>query len=651
MIIEHDIIDRRKVTTVAKATASATFRDGLALGLAAKMQNFDQQVGQQGACAQYVAAPMLAYFYRGLRPRYYQSNNPLDVYGAQMVEAVHQSGLLQQHRLLAKHNVWSADIVTAIVLNLLLPEPPPNQNGESDQPPPEGDEQGEGEGSGGEGEGEGEGQGDGSDDDQQEGEGDGKGNGSGQDPQGESDGGSGGGDGKDKEQNAGSGDGKDGEGDKSGQTPGAGADTEQRDLVTEAVTAKGGDEAVAWHEYVRRVERRLTEAEHTLNTREDHSMNVVDGRRGEHTASPTLTEVMAKTKGQQRELASSPFGLEGKHKASLYLNAKRVTDRMGRLQSVLTGAMADRVKYAPSTPVKMTFGNNLSLALKHQFVHLGEETEPLLKKQWIGHELAQREVTGIVRAGKGPIIMCIDTSGSMFGTKMEWAMALAGAIGWAAAKRKREVAYVYYSSTVPDILHIPSKLRNDVRSLNEAIGSVVHNIGIGNREWHPYSIIDELNRKGITHKDGTPWVKQPNGGGTEYWKALEAALCVMLSNKSWRNADVLFLSDGADAGRSPHVPGRKRNVKTVAKKTRSNADRRGMSEGARIGYSYVRDLNRLGARVYGIALVQVDVGKKLDPAYKDVFADSMGYFNAYVAAAVNEKTDAADVLKVIGANL
>lgn len=648
MIIQHDIIDRRKVTTVAKAPASASFSDGLELGLRMKMQAFDQQYGdgEPGTCQRHFMAPLLAYFYRGVRPAYYMSDNPADVAAAQMIEAVATSPLLGQHKKLAKHNIWSADVVTAVVANLILPEPPPDPEGDGAPPPPQEGEDPNEQPEGGSGEGEGEGE-----EDPQDGEGEGQGDPGDQDEQQPGDQPEG--DGGEGEENEGD--------DPSSGASGGGADDIQRDLVTAATTARGGDEDVAWHDFQKRIERKLEDANKTLRETEATTMEQVgsDGNYGKgEKKAVTLTDLMEKMQGQQQKLEISPFVASSQWGNGLYMEAQRVNDLMGRLQSTLTGAMADRVKYAPSTPVKLTVGNNLSLALKHQFVHLDQPTEVLLQKQWLGHELMQREVTGIIRAGKGPIIMCIDVSGSMFGMQMEWAMALAGALGWAAAKRKREVAYVYYSNTVPDILHIPSKLRNDHKALDEAIGTVVHNIGIGNKQWHPYSMMETLAEKGITHRDGTPFERMRNGGGTVYWTALEAALGVMLSNKSWRNADVLFLSDGgdSDAANAPTARGALAHSKlsTKAKGPKRNvAVGRGGTKGGMIGRSFVQELNALGARVYGIGLVESQPGdeQRAKDNAKEMFSRSMHYFDSYVIAAINENTNAEDVLRIIGRNL
>ncbi len=645
MIIQHDIIDRRKVKTVAKATASATFSNGLELdGLGMKMQAFDQNYGegQAGTCQRHFMAPLLAYFYRGVRPTYYKSDHPADVVAAQMIEAVDKSPLLGHHKALSKHNIWSADIVTAVVANLLLPEPPP-EDGKGNPPPPQQGEDDEQEGGGASSEGE--------DEQEQDGEGAGgeeEGDGDQQDGDGQGDGGEG-----DQEGESEPKEGEEGnDDDDRAASSGNGADSEVRDLVTEATTARGGDEDVEWHDFQSRVERRLNEANTNLRAMKAPTMTNSGTNRG---GDVSLTDAMEATQGQQQKLEVSPFVASAQWGSSMYVEAQRVNDLMGRLQSTLTGAMADRVKYAPSTPVKITMGGNLSLALKHQFVHLDEPSEVLLQKQWLGHELMQREVTGIVRAGKGPIIMCIDVSGSMYGMKMEWAMALAGALGWAAAKRKREVAYVYYSSTVPDILHIPSKLRNDHKALDRAIGSVVHNVGIGNRQWHPHSIMDDLNAKGITKRDGSKWERTYNGGGTNYWMALEGALAVMLSNKKWLNADVLFLSDGGDTDcpASPNARGALAHsrISTRAKKPKMNAAVSGRSNPASMaGRSFVSDLNKLGARVYGIGLVQTVPGQEPDREL-EIFKRSMGYFNSYVVAGINEKTNAEHILRIIGRNL
>lgn len=587
--LQTDIIDRRKIAQVKKANESYSYAPPYPFNIDQQhsFEKLKRMVGQEGA--EMVADGLLAYFYQGTKPKFQQATTKADrlleeiVKAIENAEYVDQNGtsvpLLKYQRSMAQAQVWTADLLSGLTFTRVVHEL------EEDDIPPQPPGQGEGEGGGGDQQG-------------QNGEGEGQsGDGKSGDQSGQQ-----GGDGKD-----------DGQSRQGGDAGGGAAhDTQGQGGVRQGKTndGSGKEQTNANNKLQDKVNKAAKQVAEDFDSKKDR-------------AGQSLNERIENMHGEQSDLPTTPFSPE-----SAWGNARRVADRMGRIKDTLSGAMSDKMFYSSQTPVKVTYGDNIKNAVKSQFVHLGEDTELHLLKQIKDRQLMQRHLTGINRAGKGPIIMCIDVSGSMMHghdevsqwVLPEWAFGLAGAIGWAAATRRREVAYIYYSNTVPDILHVPSKYRRDTERLSRAIGSVVHNPSIGSEQPHPLSVIPELQRRGIpnTYGNRTEWKCEVNGGGTDYGAAFNAVEALMMLNPKWKQADVLFLSDGADTtANQPAIE--------IAERLQSR-----------------------GVSIYGIGLVKSD---RKDERILQKFGPSMGYFNAHVIAEVWTDTDAEDVLTAIGRGL
>lgn len=290
------------------------------------------------------------------------------------------------------------------------------------------------------------------------------------------------------------------------------------------------------------------------------------------------------------------------------IDMARIADKMGRMRSTMTAMQANKIMYAPGAVVDLTTGRDVRMMCSTEAVHLGEETEAIFDMKWKDHGLLQRKTEGVDQGGRGPVMFCIDVSGSMSQWDVEWAMALGGALGFAAAKRGRDVAFVFYSNTVPEVIWLDYKQRRTGEDLESSIRSCM-DVGILNdTKTHKHSALEMMGRK-----------KVPNGGGTCYAEALKACRDLYKVNRRWEYADIVFLSDGGDAG----------------------------GYGEERAEDVAKWLNSKGVRIFGIGLVAP--GREQESV--KTFEQSMSYMDRVVIAGVDSSTDADDVVELIGKGL
>lgn len=144
---------------------------------------------------------------------------------------------------------------------------------------------------------------------------------------------------------------------------------------------------------------------------------------------------------------------------------------------------------------------------------------PLLRKdvrrRFVEGRLLQYDLSGPDDRGRGPIVVCLDSSGSMAGPKELWSKALALTL-LEEARRKRRAFRVIQFSAPPQPLF--------VRDL------VVPRPGIDGRRPVSVEALVEL-------------AEHFQGGGTDFQAPLDEALKA-LADSRYRKGDIVFLTDG-----------------------------------------------------------------------------------------------------------
>lgn len=125
---------------------------------------------------------------------------------------------------------------------------------------------------------------------------------------------------------------------------------------------------------------------------------------------------------------------------------KEIAMMVGRMQRDLRYRRTNRIIGGREEIVDVKLGDDLPLLLPHEKVKLMDETYELdFMRRFYEHDLLQYETQGYAEAGRGPIIVCVDGSGSMAGAENVWARAVALSLVSIAKREKRDAAVIEFS--------------------------------------------------------------------------------------------------------------------------------------------------------------------------------------------------------------
>jgi uncharacterized protein with von Willebrand factor type A (vWA) domain len=148
----------------------------------------------------------------------------------------------------------------------------------------------------------------------------------------------------------------------------------------------------------------------------------------------------------------SPGSNDPKVIAALYRRARgdptlrRVCELAGRYRRVAQSRQRRKAAHGLDDVVGVVTDGELSRLLPHELAKLAvPEFEDDTLRRLVERQTMCREYRATEPVAKGPIIVCVDESGSMHGEKGHTAKALALALAWVARHQKRWVALVAYS--------------------------------------------------------------------------------------------------------------------------------------------------------------------------------------------------------------
>ena len=185
---------------------------------------------------------------------------------------------------------------------------------------------------------------------------------------------------------------------------------------------------------------------------------------------------------------------------------KQVSELVGRLRNLARAKQKDKVKKDRDEIHSIKTGNDLEHVLPQELASL---RHPVLKldfyRKYTEKALLQYDLKIKEPKGRGPIVCCIDISGSMGGQPLDWAIATALALVDTAARQKRRSKVIFFDTTVQKEIEFTP----------------------GERDIHK---IMDIAQTGA-------------GGGTLYEPALfEAKKTIETVN--YKNADVVMVTDG-----------------------------------------------------------------------------------------------------------
>ncbi len=188
---------------------------------------------------------------------------------------------------------------------------------------------------------------------------------------------------------------------------------------------------------------------------------------------------------KKRELAHKLMG-------NSYL--KRVAQLAGRMRRIAEKKQKEKVRHGVDEITNITIGDDLGRLIPAELSKLNNK---LMKKDFykklLEHSLIQYELTGIDRRGRGPIVLCVDESGSMAGNRDIWAKAVAMALIQIAQKQKRDCVLIHFDSRVtrldkfskvvdmPTLMDSISHFSNGGTDFVPPLNAAIKNIKDGNK--------------------------------------------------------------------------------------------------------------------------------------------------------------------------
>lgn len=186
---------------------------------------------------------------------------------------------------------------------------------------------------------------------------------------------------------------------------------------------------------------------------------------------------------------------------------KEIAKLAGRFRREALKQHANKKKPGPDELTDVEVGNDLGRILPSEAMKLGDENmEYEFFKKYLERSLLQYRLDENVAESKGPIVVCIDNSGSMSGYPEIWSKAIFLGLADIALKEKREIVCLHYSSSVDKVFFF-DKDNMDPLKLLEAAAYF-------------------------------------SGGGTKFYPAFQAALSTIENSDAHKKADIIFITDG-----------------------------------------------------------------------------------------------------------
>lgn len=187
---------------------------------------------------------------------------------------------------------------------------------------------------------------------------------------------------------------------------------------------------------------------------------------------------------------------------------KKLTELVGRMKKLAINEQKSKAPEGAEAIKSVVTGNDITAVLPSERALLASKNKNLKKsfyRKYFQKELLQYDMDVYESMGKGPMIVCCDTSGSMSGDREHWSKAVALALLEVAQKQKRNYACIHYDSRIQHVWEIPYG------------------------ELKPDQVFDIA--------------EYFSGGGTNFEYPLKKSLEI-LENSKFKKADIVFITDG-----------------------------------------------------------------------------------------------------------
>jgi uncharacterized protein with von Willebrand factor type A (vWA) domain len=185
---------------------------------------------------------------------------------------------------------------------------------------------------------------------------------------------------------------------------------------------------------------------------------------------------------------------------------KDISKLVGRMQNTVRAATATSPYKGAEEIIDIGLGSDISHALPSELMKL--TTQPLLfYKDMLEGNLLSYQLQGQEALAQGPLLVCLDISGSMAGHREVWAKAVTLALMAYAGRERRKFGYVLFAEKVYE---------------------------------------EKFFTSGVKIEDKIAFASRSNahGGGTDFESPLDHCAGIIESNKEFTNADIVFITDG-----------------------------------------------------------------------------------------------------------
>jgi uncharacterized protein with von Willebrand factor type A (vWA) domain len=126
---------------------------------------------------------------------------------------------------------------------------------------------------------------------------------------------------------------------------------------------------------------------------------------------------------------------------------RALADIIGRMKTFAMGVQAEKIDNSPHEIYDVGRGNNFpDLLQSEMLLAAAPETEAIFFQRFLDGETLEYKKRGRKEAGLGPMVICIDKSGSMQGAKFNWAMAVAEALRRIANEQGRDYYAMFFGN-------------------------------------------------------------------------------------------------------------------------------------------------------------------------------------------------------------
>jgi len=126
---------------------------------------------------------------------------------------------------------------------------------------------------------------------------------------------------------------------------------------------------------------------------------------------------------------------------------RELADMIGRMKRFAMGQQAQKVSNVEHEPVDVETGNSLRHLLGSEYALLDDEDlEWEFYRRFVDGEMLQYKLQGTDKAGKGPIVACIDKSYSMSGRPFTWALGVAEGLRRICQEQDRDFYALFFGN-------------------------------------------------------------------------------------------------------------------------------------------------------------------------------------------------------------